>query len=58
MTFHDPLILNDTHTLLFTKNPTIIKNDFFIEKLDLLPNYIVSNKSNYYNYNNPSCQKM
>ncbi len=42
MTFHDPLVLNDTHTLLFTKNPTIIKNDLFIEKLDLLTNYIVS----------------
>ena len=33
MTFHDPLVLNDTHTLLFTKNPTIIKNDLFIENL-------------------------
>ena len=42
MTFHDPLILNNTHTLLFIKNPTIIKNDLFIEKLDLLTNYIVS----------------
>jgi hypothetical protein len=42
MIFHDPLVLNDTHTLLFTRNPTIIKNDLFIEKLDLLTNYIVS----------------
>ena len=42
MTFHDPLVLNDTHTLLFTRNPTIIKNDLFSEKLDLLTNYIVS----------------
>ena len=42
MTFNDPLVLNDTHTLLFTKNPTIIKSDLFIEKLDLLTNYIVS----------------
>ena len=42
MTFPDPLVLNDTHTFLFTKNPTIIKNDLFIEKLDLLTNYIVS----------------
>ena len=42
MTFHDPLIINDTHTLIFTRNPTVIKNALFTEKLDLLTNYIIS----------------
>ena len=32
MTFHDPLVLNDTHTLLFTRNPTIIKKMIYLVK--------------------------
>ena len=42
MTCHAPLVLNYTHTLLFTRNPAIIKSALFTEKLHLLTNYIVS----------------
>ena len=42
MTFHDAIFFNDTHTLIFTNNPTVIKPSLFTEKLDLLTNYIMS----------------